>query len=144
MGVVLVAPASAAENASSAPASAATASHGSSSDDRSGIRVVAQGQTADGGWVKYTGVGEVVIDGTSGGVGAQTVVSAGGGTWAYGSTRNAIGQKVCYSQYQHVSVAHGSSVQMDDWDSDWVGAGYVSDARVSGFTNTVCEAWWRK
>ncbi|MFC3899238.1 lactococcin 972 family bacteriocin [Lentzea rhizosphaerae] len=118
----------------SAPASASTVSHGST-----GIRIVAQGQTVNGGWVEYT------VDGTSSGFGAQAVEKVGGGIWAYGATFNAAGQKVCYSQYEHTKVAHGSSVQMNgQYHSDWVGAGYVSNARLAEHTSATCKTYWRK
>ncbi|MCP2330481.1 lactococcin 972 family bacteriocin [Actinoalloteichus caeruleus] len=110
-----------------------------------GIQIIAQGQTADGGWVEYTGVGEIVVDGTSDGVGARAVEEVGGGIWSYGSTRNLAGRKVCYSQYQHQTAAHGSSVSMNGKeDSDWVGPGAVSSARLTEYTNATCHAYWRK
>ncbi len=113
--------------------------------DHSGIQVVAYGETADGGWVEYTGVGEVTVDGSSTGPGAQAVKEVGGGTWSYGSGPNAIGQKSCYSQYRHYDVAHGSSVSMDgSTDSEWVGPGAVSSARVTMYTTATCKAYWRK
>ncbi len=116
-----------------------------STPDRSGIQVVASGETADGGWVEYTGVGEVTVDGSADGPGAQAVKEVGGGTWSFGSGPNAIGQKSCYSQYRHYDVAHGSSVSMDgSTDSDWVGPGAVSSARVTMYTTEVCRAYWRK
>ncbi|GAA4872080.1 lactococcin 972 family bacteriocin [Saccharopolyspora cebuensis] len=113
--------------------------------EQSGIRIIAQGVTADGGWVEYTGVGHIVVDGTADGVGARAVEEVGGGIWSYGSTRNAIGQKSCYSQYQHDTVAHGSSVSMDGReDSEWVGPGAVSSARLTEYTTATCKTYWRK
>ncbi|TQM80614.1 lactococcin 972-like bacteriocin [Saccharothrix saharensis] len=129
----------------STPAPAAPVPHGSSPGGHSGIRVVAQGQTVDGGWVEYTGAGAITVDGTSGEVGAQAVEKVGGGTWAYGATYNAGGRKVCYSQYEHLTVSHGSSVEMNGgYDSDWVRAGYVSYARLAEYTSATCKAYWRK
>ncbi|WP_026065837.1 lactococcin 972 family bacteriocin [Actinoalloteichus spitiensis] len=110
-----------------------------------GIQIIAHGRTADGGWVEYTGVGEIVVDGTTDGLGTRAVEEVGGGIWSYGATRNLAGQKVCYSQYQHATVAHGSSVSMNDKsDSDWVGPGAVSSARLTEHTNATCHAYWRK
>ncbi|RSN39877.1 bacteriocin [Amycolatopsis sp. WAC 04197] len=117
-----------------APAASA-APEGPSSE----IRVLAQEQTDFGGWVVYT------VDGTSGSMGAQTVKEVGGGIWSYGSGPNAIGQKGCHSQYKHDHVSHGSSVEMDGrTDSDYVGPGAVSDARLVFYTTATCKAYWRK
>jgi hypothetical protein len=129
----------------STSASAAWVPHGSATNDQSGLRVVAQGRTTNGGWIEYAGVGEITVDDTSSEVGALATVEVGGGVWAYGATVNAGGQKVCYSQYQHLSVAHGSSVEMNGLsDSDRVGAGYVSYARVAAYTSATCKTYWSK
>lgn len=114
-----------------------------------GIRVIDSGVTAEGGWVAYTGYGKVEVGGTApsagGGVQALGVQEVGGGTWAYGSSIRLNGKKACYSQYEHNSVSHGSSVKMDgSTDSDWVGKGKVSDAYVTKYTTQTCYAYWRK
>ncbi|CAM3021059.1 lactococcin 972 family bacteriocin [Saccharomonospora xinjiangensis] len=107
--------------------------------NNAGIRVVAQAHTATGGWIEYT------IDDTADDVTIQTVEYVGGGTWSHGATVNAIGQKSCYSQYQHNTVSHGSSVTMDgSKDSDWVGPGAVSDARITKYTTATCRTYWSK
>lgn len=114
-----------------------------------GIRVIASGVTAEGGWVAYTGYGKVKVDGAAsgsgGGMQALGVKEVGGGIWAYGSTIRLNGKKACYSQYEHKTVSHGSSVSMDgSTDSDWVGKGKVSDAYVTKYTTQTCYAYWRK
>lgn len=107
------------------------------------ITIVARGTTTDGGWVAFNGTGASRAGST--GVSAYTVTSVGGGTWSYGATLNAAGQKVCYSQYKHNSTAHGSSVNMSNLsDSDYVAAGEVSYARVTKYTTSTCYAYWRK
>ncbi|EHK87527.1 hypothetical protein SZMC14600_09398 [Saccharomonospora azurea SZMC 14600] len=104
-----------------------------------GIRIVAQAHTDEGGWIEYA------IDDLADGVTIQAVEEVGGGIWSHGATANAAGQKSCYSQYRHDSVAHGSSVEMDgSKDSDWVGPGAVSSARVTKYTTATCKTYWRK
>ncbi|HXH80315.1 lactococcin 972 family bacteriocin [Nocardioides sp.] len=147
-GVLMTASPVAASPAAENTAEAFSAKVAKSNKD-SGITIIAQGETADGGWVAFTGLGRAVIDGSDSvqapGASARAVVSAGGGTWAYGSTRTLSGQKVCYSQYDHADVDHGSSVKMDgETDSSYVGAGYVSNARVDRYTTQTCYAYWRK
>ncbi|MFE5563870.1 lactococcin 972 family bacteriocin [Amycolatopsis japonica] len=124
---------------------AAPVASADSAGPESGIRIIAQEHTEYSGWVEYTGTGTVTIDGAAGGMGTQTVKRVGGGIWSYGSGPNAIGQKGCHSQYKHDQVSHGSSVEMDGRkDSDYVGAGAVSDARLVFYTTATCKAYWRK
>ncbi|EID56473.1 lactococcin 972 family bacteriocin [Saccharomonospora xinjiangensis] len=107
--------------------------------NNAGIRVVAQAHTATGGW------GEYAIDDTADDITIQVTESVGGGIWSHGATTNLIGQKVCYSQYRHNSVSHGSSVTMDgSKDSDWVGPGAVSDANITKYTTATCRTYWSK
>lgn len=115
-----------------------------------GIRVIASGVTESGGWVAYTGTGEVTIDGTRRtirkGVSPQiiTTVGVGGGVWTYGSTYNLIGQKVCTSQYQHFSRAHGATSIMNGMvDRRDQPAKTVAYTRVAGWTGATCYAYWR-
>jgi hypothetical protein len=115
-----------------------------------GIRVIASGVTEDGGWVAYTGTGEVKIDGTKritrkGIVPmAITTVNVGGGVWSYGSTFNLIGQKVCTSQYQHYSRSHGATSSMNGMvDRSDRPAGTVAYTSVTGWTGATCYAYWR-
>ena len=117
------------------------------------IQIVDQGETADGGWVAYTGTGSMTIDDTvpaednDGEVSTRAVktVSAGGGTWHYGSTVNGAGQKVCLSQYMHKRVAHGSTAEMaGSKDSAWQRAGTVAASSVAKYTTKTCIAHWRK
>ncbi|WP_248581638.1 lactococcin 972 family bacteriocin [Nocardioides sp. InS609-2] len=115
----------------------------------SSIKIIDQGITASGGWVAYTGVGKIVVDGTDGvvanGISARGVQEVGGGIWSYGSSFNWVGQKNCYSQYQHETVSHGSSVLMDSiGDSDWRLKGTVAASKVTAFTTATCYAYWRK
>jgi hypothetical protein len=126
---------------SSAPAHAGEGT----TNDQSGIRIVAQGQTGDGGWVEYTGVGEISTDDTSDGAETMAAKEVGGGIWSYGATYNLAGRKACYSQYRHGEVEHGSSVAMNGrTDSDWVGPGAVSSARLAEYTTATCRAYWSK
>ncbi|WP_197319795.1 lactococcin 972 family bacteriocin [Saccharomonospora sp. NB11] len=116
---------------------AGTAAADTASD--SGIRIIAQHHTENGGWVEYT------LDGDASGMTIQTVEEVGGGIWSYGATANAAGQKSCYSQYSHATVAHGSSVSMDgSEDSDWVGPGGLASSRVTKYTTATCKTYWRK
>ena len=114
------------------------------------ITVVASGETATGGWVQFTGTGHVKIDGSrvkSGGKTAAPQIASdyqtvGGGSWYYGSGRNAAGQKTCTSEYNHPSQWHGSSVWMDQWASSRQGPGTVATSYLSSYTTTTCSAYW--
>lgn len=118
---------------------AGTAAAEDTATNQSGIHIVAQAHTDEGGWIEYA------IDDLADGVTIQAVEEVGGGIWSHGATANAAGQKSCYSQYRHDSVAHGSSVEMDgSKDSDWVGPGAVSSARVTKYTTATCKTYWRK
>ncbi len=97
----------------------------------SSIKIIDQGTTASGGWVAYTGVGKIVIGGPDGvvarGISVRGVQEVGGGISSYGSSFNWVGQKNCYSQYQHETASHDSSVKMDGiGDSDWRSKGTVA------------------
>ena len=73
----------------------------------------------------------------------EAQASVGGGTWTYGSTRNLVGQKTCYSQYQHPTKSHGASVWMDYYvDSGLKSPNVLASARITKYTNTTCSAYW--
>lgn len=121
-----------------------------------GLTILATGSTPTGGWVTFSGTGTMTLDdaGMRTLVAGQRVaavsgpqlasVRVGGGTWSYGSTRTIVGQKTCYSQYQHPSKTHGASVWMDvSGDSGWKDPNVLASARVTRYTNTTCSAYWR-
>jgi len=112
------------------------------------IQIIALGKTEGGGWVTYSGLGTVTLDGTqhshAGVTTMLTTVDIEGGTWAFGASVNGGGQKTCTSEYYHPSRSHGSSVTMNGMaSSDYVGPGDVSWANVTGWTNAICKAYYR-
>lgn len=122
----------------------------------SGLTILAAGSSPKGGWVTFTGTGSITLDdaGMRTVLGGQRVpttsgpkeaqASVGGGTWTYGSTRNLVGQKTCYSQYQHPTKSHGASVWMDNFaDSGLKDPNVLASARITKYTNTTCSAYWR-
>lgn len=128
-----------------APAEAAAPAAPSSD----GIKIIAQGVTAHGGWVEFTGVGHITIVGTkvltsSATVAPLTVKEVGGGTWDYGSSIRLNGKKACWSYYYHPSVLHGSTASMSDLsDAEVADAGGTSYAYVTKYTTATCYAYWR-
>lgn len=112
-----------------------------------GIQVISQGETATGGWVQFTGTGEVVVNGeTPGGtIGTRAFKKVGGGTWSYGATLNAGGKKVCRSHYLHPSVGHGATAKMNGKTrSAWAPAGGLAAASYAEYTTATCYASWSK
>lgn len=128
-------------------ASGAGSAAAAEEDPTTGIQVIAQGETATGGWVEFTGTGKVVVDGTTpeGTIGTRAIEAAGGGTWEYGSSLNGGGQKVCRSYYYHASVGHGSTVKMNGKTrSAWAPKGGTSFASYTEYTTATCYAYWSK
>lgn len=116
----------------------------------SGITVIDQGGDENGGWVAYASThggarNDAAQQTETARPDAIITTSAGGGTWVYGSTVNAVGQKVCISQYNHPTVSHSSSVSMNGWfNRGSAGPGQTSYARVAGYTTATCYAYWSK
>ena len=109
-----------------------------------GIQVIAQGETATGGWVQFTGTGQVVVDGETpeGSIGTRAIAKVGGGTWSYGASLNAGGKKVCRSHYMHPSVGHGATVKMNGKTrSAWAPAGGLAAADYAEYTRS--GSGWR-
>jgi len=115
------------------------------------IQIVASGESEDGGWVAFDGIGTVTIDdsaGTSSSSGsistqALTSVSAGGGTWIYGTTLDSSLAKHCISEYTHPSKRHGSTAIMNGLEAkDEVAKGVWSYANVGSHTTATCYAYY--
>lgn len=111
------------------------------------IRIIDQGKTANGGWVKFTGTGTIKSGSSSSrSFFARATENVGGGTWYFGSGLNSAGQKSCFSQYYHAKVKHGSSVSMDGYyhaDHN-VAKGKTSYARITRHTTATCKAFYTK
>ena len=106
------------------------------------VRVVDQGRTTDGGWIAFTGLG---TSGSTKQLKGYTVTSAGGGVWDFGSYLTAFGQKVCYSNYYHPSLWHGSTAIMSGQPSrSDVPARITSHAQVARYTFDTCYVYWRR
>jgi hypothetical protein len=129
-------------------ASPSSASITPTPDEVNAIQIVAQGETATGGWVEFTGTGSITLGGSDdhGSAVARAVKEVGGGTWYFGASLNAAGQKTCSSQYYHPKVTHGSSVSMDGYYSKdhGVAKGKTSDALIKRHTTATCRAFYTK
>lgn len=113
------------------------------------IRVVDYQVSKDGsaGSVTFDGVGTVNVtpkpkpDSLVQGI---AIVDVGGGTWKYGSTMNAAGQKSCISYYTHNTRDHSSSVRMDLYSKGEAGPRETSYARVTRYTRTTCSTYYNR
>lgn len=110
------------------------------------IEVISSGETADGGWVEFTGTGMVTIDETqtAGGMSTQLILEqeVGGGRWQYGSLGDFNG-KHCISKYYHETKNHGSTAVMDAMRSRVnVNKKQWSNADVHDWTRSACHAYW--
>lgn len=133
-----------------APVAKAETSEGGAKITSTGdIQVVDSGTTPTGGWVEFTGIGEVTIEDASpensGGISTYglTTSKVGGGTWTYGSSIRVTGQKVCFSQYYNGSRRHSATVSMGGKsDSEARPAGETAEGRLAQYTTSTCRAWW--
>ncbi len=103
----------------------------------------ASGVASASGFNKETETsGSAIIDGEQ----SRITVNVGGGSWSYGTNEEIYpGQKYAWSNYNHPSRTHASSVTLDGKknDSGPTKAGVQSKASIVGTKWAVAQANWR-
>ncbi|WP_405880675.1 lactococcin 972 family bacteriocin [Streptomyces sp. NBC_01136] len=73
----------------------------------------------------------------------KTVVSAGGGTWSYGTVADSSGLKGCYSDYLHNSKYHSATaIIANGTDKEYANSGYWADAYAYAGWAYTCHVYW--
>ncbi|MEV4861271.1 lactococcin 972 family bacteriocin [Streptomyces ossamyceticus] len=71
-----------------------------------------------------------------------TIKTVGGGTWSYGTQVNG-SQKRCYSNYDHQTKYHSSTVILaSSTRKDYAEAGDTSNASLTNGSSHTCYAYW--
>lgn len=103
-----------------------------------------QPEPSDGGSAVAPDNSQVTVGGASGSsVAVLSTVSAGGGTWQYGSYISTWPPKTCYSNYVHNSRYHSSTAVIGASNTkSYANAGYWSNASTWAGAGHTCNAYW--
>ncbi|WP_237534907.1 MULTISPECIES: lactococcin 972 family bacteriocin [unclassified Streptomyces] len=91
---------------------------------------------------KEWGMVAINMDDSSQVVQPLKIVNKGGGTWSYGTIVNG-SQKRCYSNYQHQTKYHSSTVILgSNTRKVFANAGDTSNASLTNGSSFTCHAYW--